>query len=455
MRTRYNSLLRTNKKRIVWSPKLLRPEESFWSIYNRFLFINQITVKELKQIIGLEQSDRLNVNLLVGVNMTIASSSAINEEKFNAFLNNILGIKTRASILFSKKLKPESHIINHQRNKLRYCAKCLANSYHTIYFQYKHISDCPIHKTQLLESCVHCGKEIPVTLSSYRLGYQCPSCGTSFSSRKILISIGNVYSENIIEIWKNRAMINNAVKNNALIVQSPRNKMSFNYFDILKEVKFDKSLIKYDGFQGNHCRIKRYALIPTSNKDNFVNFALKHYKRYRDLILNKFEINFKLRVSSIKLNKADGLFLHLLNDIKAFAEANNNLDYNVLHNFKDYYGWYSVGYDYPEIENCSNDVESFVRLLLLKDYLHLRFLEILILYVFYEEDYDLDYFERLYKVIGSSFFLSFNISKFGSKYCFVFNRTYLSLDHMKSDVKLRLDKVQNEQNKLMSYYNDR
>jgi predicted RNA-binding Zn-ribbon protein involved in translation (DUF1610 family) len=62
---------------------------------------------------------------------------------------------------------------------LRYCPPCAHRGFHCLMFQLPTVTQCPIHRVSLRDSCPQCKKPLPHELSVRTLEhpYRCPSCG--------------------------------------------------------------------------------------------------------------------------------------------------------------------------------------------------------------------------------------------------------------------------------------
>ncbi|HVI41057.1 MAG TPA: hypothetical protein VM577_10375 [Anaerovoracaceae bacterium] len=74
--------------------------------------------------------------------------------------------------------------------RFRYCPDCLGFGYHARYFQIQALKNCPIHRTELLDTCLACGAKSPfygLCLELFGKAYCCPHCHVPFSRKQISI----------------------------------------------------------------------------------------------------------------------------------------------------------------------------------------------------------------------------------------------------------------------------
>lgn len=65
---------------------------------------------------------------------------------------------------------------------LSFCPVCMVDGYHTVVFQHRAVSRCPVHGATLRRACVACGEPVRATvLAAAITPFGCPSCGSSLA----------------------------------------------------------------------------------------------------------------------------------------------------------------------------------------------------------------------------------------------------------------------------------
>lgn len=150
---------------VNWRPGTASVYESIWSLQRKFSYLNRIgqiqTREAIVELRGGGVSGDLDVNNPVlkylGEPFRIFNSCSLSKFLVPA---SISGAPRKFAV-----------------KNLRYCEACISRGYHSPIHQLSWLSLCPIHLLPLHESCLKCGKEIPMTrwadgnsTSSFRTG---------------------------------------------------------------------------------------------------------------------------------------------------------------------------------------------------------------------------------------------------------------------------------------------
>lgn len=79
--------------------------------------------------------------------------------------------------LQDRESRANSHSYRVLATSLRYCKFCMEQGFHSMLFQHRAVSHCPLHSIALLDKCVDCGAPIlPTIAGTVAKPYCCPSC---------------------------------------------------------------------------------------------------------------------------------------------------------------------------------------------------------------------------------------------------------------------------------------
>ncbi|WP_429354462.1 hypothetical protein [Paraburkholderia sp. 32] len=145
------------------------PHESVICTYNRFCYLNVLTLGTAKRIFKVRiaakgglfrQNARLDATHL---------KSVTGWELSDAQTATSRALPNLASLLFS--------------DSLRVCYSCLADGYHSSWHQFRTLARCPIHDEELSGACACCGEMLTFSGESQykalndKTLFCCPSCG--------------------------------------------------------------------------------------------------------------------------------------------------------------------------------------------------------------------------------------------------------------------------------------
>lgn len=153
---------------LAWHPELVRPYESAWALLQRFMVLNQPTIKELHQLVG--RPDIRYTSFCLQSNFT--TKKAYSEEKFKF----LFGVDSRGY----ERLFPDFFglsVFTSSLDTLRYCPDCMRIGYHSAAQQAPALRLCPIHGKAIVDRCKICKESIPFNLSrpARENLYACPN----------------------------------------------------------------------------------------------------------------------------------------------------------------------------------------------------------------------------------------------------------------------------------------
>jgi len=175
-------------KPLVWQKNFVRPQESLWSVFHRFNFINKINTRELEHFVACSPDSLTSLNLLTQLALSGTDSDKSNHTLFDEFVITFLGIKSKQTSTLTRR-SIDSVLVDASSNHLRFCPVCLKQGYHSVVFQYKDIEKCPIHNVDLESRCPECSYPIDVSLPNTSLmdGYRCIKCKSPFADKSTLL----------------------------------------------------------------------------------------------------------------------------------------------------------------------------------------------------------------------------------------------------------------------------
>lgn len=140
---------------MLWSVSGVARYESSWMAFHRFLWMNAINGPGLwRKMIG---SDRLKLPM---------PSSRYFPEQYIDIMSKYLFIKDFFSHFenrsFAACFGAKNAELICSTHSLRYCPLCLNNCFHSPYFQFALIEECPYHHVPLIMECLHCGRALGV-----------------------------------------------------------------------------------------------------------------------------------------------------------------------------------------------------------------------------------------------------------------------------------------------------
>ncbi len=168
-----NMVNRKESIKYTWDERWVQPYESPFSIFQKLMYANVWSFKELYRELGssefksrktplisykfgslytLEGFDLKEISCRLGVDMQSNYLNVLSE------LMDCLGVK-----------------LCRYEEELQYCAVCLKQGYHSIFHQFHYINQCFIHGTPLHKSCPKCHLEFMYNLRNLQLQkpFQC------------------------------------------------------------------------------------------------------------------------------------------------------------------------------------------------------------------------------------------------------------------------------------------
>lgn len=135
--------------RFTWNPVVPAPYESAWMIFLKLLALNYCAPTDIvKEIIkpGYPFPKKLDFR----------NSSWIDINRFAV----MLGVDPqRLHLCFLDQLG-FPHVIPDEKGGIRFCPKCLAKGYHSVFFELGIIAGCPIHECLLTSACSSCATTV-------------------------------------------------------------------------------------------------------------------------------------------------------------------------------------------------------------------------------------------------------------------------------------------------------
>lgn len=160
-----------------WRPAWHVGGESVCTLFWKFAQLNQITAKELAQLITNRTSGRRTA-ICIKPDVDLRDAWVFDLDVLGKILRANQAT-VRQSFLFE--VLPGSVLRSHER--LRWCARCMEQGFHSPLFQMRQTRTCPLHAHLLLDCCPQCRGEIPYRLSTAFLAkpFHCPHCGCDFA----------------------------------------------------------------------------------------------------------------------------------------------------------------------------------------------------------------------------------------------------------------------------------
>lgn len=165
-----------------WRPEWVQTFESPWSIFEKIKYANRINTRNLLQIYGTEESNKIKTGKVSNRYRELFRLDGFNHELLEGSLGMSVKNHTDENVHKITNILPNYFKMNELfRANLTYCMQCLnASGYHSFLHQFVLFKECPFHLCKLEEVCFHCGLAIPYMLASHELdhGFLC-NCGES------------------------------------------------------------------------------------------------------------------------------------------------------------------------------------------------------------------------------------------------------------------------------------
>jgi len=168
---------RAESEQWSWRPAWHVCGESVCTLFWKFAQLNQMTAKELAQLIANRTSGRRTA-ICIKPDVDLRDASVFDLDVIGQILRTNRAT-IRQSFLFE--VLPGSVLRSHER--LRWCVQCMEQGFHSPLFQMRQTRTCPLHAQPLLDCCPQCRREIPYRLSTPFLAkpFHCPHCGYDFA----------------------------------------------------------------------------------------------------------------------------------------------------------------------------------------------------------------------------------------------------------------------------------
>lgn len=155
-----------------WRPSWFNPLESLWSILRKFAFLNEATMKDLRDFLGEDQGA-----------LPWVSRSRLDLSRYGGFdprsLQHVFGVDQATlddCTVIPFIAEDEGKALTSKR--LRFCSSCLREGFHSSIHQILLVEECPLHGEPLATRCTQCHTELDYTIRSISLvaGSGCSAC---------------------------------------------------------------------------------------------------------------------------------------------------------------------------------------------------------------------------------------------------------------------------------------
>lgn len=165
-----NSLYQVVTKRVeelkvaAWPKTGVRRAESLWMLTRRFIWLNLPSRADMKGVIPYGP---------YGLSLLLR----------NVTRHQFAEMKLRQCLPLSHSQWLEATLDEHSFRRhiysdIRFCGECLMLGYHTVIFQLRFVSRCPLHHCELIRGCPRCGAHISseLTKDCFNAPFACPKC---------------------------------------------------------------------------------------------------------------------------------------------------------------------------------------------------------------------------------------------------------------------------------------
>jgi hypothetical protein len=168
---------RTQSEQWSWRPAWHVQGESAWTLFWKFAQLNQLTGRELVQLIANRTSGKRTA-ICAKPDVDLRDASVFDFDIL-ADLFRVERAKMRHAFLFE--ILPGSVLRSYDH--LRWCVQCMGHGFHSPLFQMRLTRSCPIHDQPLLEHCPNCNREIAYRLNTLFLlkPFHCTFCDCDFA----------------------------------------------------------------------------------------------------------------------------------------------------------------------------------------------------------------------------------------------------------------------------------
>lgn len=160
-----------------WRPAWHVHGESAWSLFAKFALLNQLTARELVQLV-INTTCRKRTAICTKPDVDLRDGTVFDlgllTELFRVPASHI-----RHAFLFET--LPGSVLRSYDH--LRWCDQCMGRGFHSPLFQMKMTRHCPIHGRALQDRCARCDRQIPYRLNKEFMlqPFTCPHCAHDFA----------------------------------------------------------------------------------------------------------------------------------------------------------------------------------------------------------------------------------------------------------------------------------
>lgn len=181
---------RLDKKKYAWNEKWIHEYESAWSILEKFKAANVFTTPDLNKIVKLSNSPSINPKLYYNSSQFIYHYRSYDDRYLETLLPDYN----------LDKFHGLESVTNH---KIRFCKKCIANGYHSVYHQLDFLDYCFIHKDTKLEYLCDCSISYVIKNKNREVQpFQCV-CGKRLNVPETTKGILGLWEKPIIKLEKN------------------------------------------------------------------------------------------------------------------------------------------------------------------------------------------------------------------------------------------------------------
>ncbi|OPH46957.1 hypothetical protein BC351_13635 [Paenibacillus ferrarius] len=157
------------QERITWRKDWLSIYESPFSVYDKICYANVITQNEFFKHFS-SPSDSSDSFLLIRGLDHAKIENLISYPLKSQSLNTI-------TMLSEDFLNYKDHPDDFFNKNLYYCSHCSMTGYHSLFFQFKYVKECPFHLEPLKNNCRVCNKSLTYNFHKIPLNTQsCTKC---------------------------------------------------------------------------------------------------------------------------------------------------------------------------------------------------------------------------------------------------------------------------------------
>ena len=153
------------------------PHISLWALWSGVAEVNRLVASEVCLVVeGLGES-------CVAPRVRFEGPAA--EDTGRSYIESLFGVDaataaraTGADLVVPGVRRPTAWF----HPSLSFCPVCMVDGYHTVVFQHRSLTRCPVHGASLRQTCGACGEAIPATvIAAATTPFGCPCCGSSLA----------------------------------------------------------------------------------------------------------------------------------------------------------------------------------------------------------------------------------------------------------------------------------